>query len=228
MKRILPRLSVCFLALFGATHLDAATWRLSFDVTSSTIGYSELSNRSTGQQLAQGSAEFAAATAAMHAQGAAHGQTGRIRLELETGLETTYGGGSFADGDLMSLTCLSGFLCDLGSTDFLGGAGLFERSYTGGLLTQERLDPTATAYQTGWVFDLASDTGSMQFFDDGAAFGAGLFGGDVLDWINPYGRFEFTNITRTQLIPNPLPAPVFLLGAGLIPLAVMRRKHRRA
>jgi hypothetical protein len=228
MRHILLGFAASFTLMFATSTLEAATWRISFDVTDSSIGYSELSNRSTGQQVAAGSAEFTDFTRANHTQGAALGQTGRVRLEVITGPETLYSGGSFADGDLHSISCLSGFLCNIGTTDFMGSMGLFERSYTAGTLTSERFDPAdAGAYQSHWAFDFSADTGALWFLDDGAAYGSGLLGGDIYDWVNPNGRFDLGNINRVQLIPNPLPTPVVLLGAALLPMAwIRRRKHR--
>lgn len=154
------------------------------------------------------------------------GQTGRVRFEITTGPETIYSNG-FSDGELMSISCLSGFMCDLGDTGFLDGAGVFERLLSGTTVTEERFDPDPGAYLSGLVFDLAADTGRISFANDADVYGSAALNGTVFDWTNPWGQFDVGNFSRTQLIPNPLPAPVFLLGAAALPLVALRRRKMR-
>lgn len=230
MKRIFPGFLAAILAVVTPAAIQAATVRYSFDVIDSVVGYSALYNQN--RTVAPGSAEYAAFTAAHHAQAAAIGQTGRVSLEFDirdhSGQPFRHPAPSGASGiafhdATFTARCLSGFLCGVQDAPFSGGIDVWEAAFDGSGLMREEFS-FAGSYLGHWRFDPVAGTGAGDIRDDGRIYGGALFGGASYSWEDPHLRLTLANVERT-LVPAPLPASTLLLASGLIPLLALRRRR---
>lgn len=232
MKCLIPGVLAAILAVVTPVAIQAATVRYSFDVIDSVVGYSTLTNDTESRTVAPGSAEYAAFTAAHHAQAAAIGQTGRVSLEFDIldydGQPFPHPAPSGASGiafhdATFTARCLSGFLCGLQDAPFSGGGGVWEAVFDGSDLVREEFSFVGS-YLGQWRFDPVAGTGRGDISDDGRVFGGAFFGGDFYFWEDPNLRFTLATVERT-LVHAPLPASPLLLASGLIPLLAFRRRR---
>lgn len=193
-----------------AAPAQSSTYRYSFDVTASDIGFVELSKVSSLlEDLPVTLEERNAIIDEFHPLGSLRGKTGPVvfDLHLPSGLPTD------PNEEIpvtKPLKCVSGFLC---LADWVGTLSI------SGLGNLSGLTPEGNPFslsETSIVYDFNGKDGRT--ISEKSHF---------LNLSGAQARFDLANFSRTELIPVPLPAGIFLLGGGLVLFAIGGRRQRR-
>lgn len=205
-----------------ATDAQAVPLRFSVEVESANLYFQEFHVSKGGVDLPEGSPEIREVANAVHPQSAILGQTGTSVLEL-TSLSLEEIDRTPSSDYTHALTCLSGFLCDIYSGNLFSGYGEYQPSLAGTKLNGFTYRHGVGNFPVGtsWSLDFLTGTGSLSTDDDGAIDGTGVHDGWSYFWWAPRSQIAFTNV---HIVPSPLPASVLLMAAGLIPLALLRRR----
>lgn len=202
MKRlILP----CLLMML-ASFAQASSYRYSFDVVESDLHFQFITGPD-GNFVMRDDPLYDRFASGFHTLGFLAGRVGSVVLEAASPTSV--------DG-ISKLTCVSGFLCD-------GTTGRLHRSFSDMALAGVDGMVSAPPFAVN-MWRLAEN--SLTFYEDAQVSIFGMMDGGLYNGFAPQASFTLAN-TETRIIPNPLPPAALLLGAGLIPLAVLRRRRNR-